>query len=784
MHICQPRFLKRLACLALATLLGGCIPALYSEDPATRLQAVAEENDQRTLFLMALDVTMPIGRNYGAPDCIRGICRANYQADVRLAAVKRLTTAPYLLICASWGDGEGFHEAYAHIPTKYTRGRDYDFSYSDYGFYTEVAPGDAVREAAFKQLATPETFADLCNFLANPFPICSHTYVRAINQDFPLPTYCEVASYGEGSQNDSAFYDVYKNLRTDNPTDLVLCRALAEQPRENVLHFLRAAQPYASECLVNAYTQALDQVDEIPKELARTLFSAFQDQLEKRQICTLPKTWLMRLYFTFEEPTLQDLTFLFNGFPRMPQEEIDAILRHVKDESHLAQFYCDNLLLKSCPKPATLGISYDTHHEDYPQDLANHYAKRLTTPEACLKVALEAPSFALRLAAINRISDEPTLAKVIANPLKDTPYNTDFPGNFDSLWSHETFEWKRRTAEASALALRLAAIKRISTPDLLLSLRREAAANPLRRALSLRLRELGYSDVEAIITATEYTPFLLAQFETLQPPSDLEAIATRAKLRGIRLMAASQLCPERLRSIAESELPALSKASPESQLNFDGFYLGRSIEEIFALFGARLPSLQPILYFDDGVLCLADRAGHDLAWANRTSLKTHWLTLPAELLCRQLNLETGSFSDLERAIERTYHLSFSTAAVSKGNVSQTIGNTDTLAGETCRFFRTPLTEKASLSTALRHAYASYAISAEPLNGGLGVAFASLLEDARQANQNSADAHSYRFSPRGSIQLQWTKNAPKCSSSSTDNPFEDAANLLLPLLFSL
>lgn len=78
-----------MAILGLALALSGCTSPLKSDDPATRVKAVAELSDDKELFFVAMNVGAYVGMRAGSY-YNAFLTEENYADDVRVAAVKRL----------------------------------------------------------------------------------------------------------------------------------------------------------------------------------------------------------------------------------------------------------------------------------------------------------------------------------------------------------------------------------------------------------------------------------------------------------------------------------------------------------------------------------------------------------------------------------------------------------------------------------------------------------------------------------------------------------------------
>ena len=745
-------------------LLGGCGAPLLSENPAVRLQAVAGVEDDETLGLIALG----LGRSlkYDQAGKLEGmwIGREAYQDDVREAAAKRVRSPYHLMVCAAFRTGEVYVDPAFETGVIKVRGEWLTVEREQLRAYGRaVTTGDAVQQAAQARLESPEGFADLCAYLEREkhrAPL--HPWLPPMVFPFPPhPRDCAEAFLGS---HGSAFYDAYENRRADNPLTQALCKAIDGQSPELARRFAVAAWPLGGKALAPVYIRALERAESIPEASAREALTSFRALAKESEHLRLPGPQAYHLlYRQLSSASSEEALFLLE---HTSAQLADEILSRVRADSDFTELFCRELFheLATSEQLDAIALSYDDRGEDYLPERAKALIAHLKSDEARLKVAKESPSYALREAAILAMAREETLEKVVLESLGDVPLDLRTPEIRHPKRHLNLYESYRVGRPIAEQALRTAALERISNVATLKRIREHYAKHPLSAVASRRLSAIGYSEVDAIIAAQAYTPILFSQLAQLTTREACERIAQEATLRGVRLMAARCLGIERLRAIAQREVSTLTSRCPKNQLDFDGFYLGQPIEEIYARFAAELPELRPFLYLDGDVLCLAADHGRDLAWAKSHTVGIHWLTLPAELLKARLDLQNGTYSDLERALERKYHLDFSHETVAKGNIRQTIGNMETLAGETCRFFRSDLAASEDFGQVVRQASSEAALALQPQADTSLLALASAFEAVEAAERNASAARDYRFSPRGSIQLQWTRNAPKCSTS--------------------
>lgn len=269
----------------------------------------------------------------------------------------------------------------------------------------------------------------------------------------------------------------------------------------------------------------------------------------------------------------------------------------------------------------------------------------------------------------------------------------------------------------------------------------------------------GVCAVDRVIAASEYDAALFSVWGDLNDASANKTISERARLKGVRLMAASRLGAEDCKEIAQKELGAYAPVRADEKLTLGEFQLGMKIEDAFAILLLRYPSVKPHLYLDGKVLCIADGNGQDLAWADAQSREVHWLTLTPPIVRRIVGFKAGSFDDLERAVEKKLSVTFTTDTISKGEVSQRIKTLDTVDGETLRYFSGAMSAGENIRRSIRKARNQYDIDYNLASEvGIGALIANGFEDAMQEDENARNARSPRFAPRGSLQLQLTKNA--------------------------
>lgn len=266
--------------------------------------------------------------------------------------------------------------------------------------------------------------------------------------------------------------------------------------------------------------------------------------------------------------------------------------------------------------------------------------------------------------------------------------------------------------------------------------------------------------ITEICAYDKYNSEIFVMIENLKDRADIQKVSQSAKLKGVRILAASKLDASAFAAVVRKEAAGSTGNPSEGRLAVMGYYLGMSIEDMFAKLAAEFPDVKPTLYLSDGVLCIAGASGRDIAWANADTLTVHWIALPPSVVKHVAGFKTGSFEDLERAVEKKLGVSFGYDVIRKGNVSQKIGNLENTEGETLRYFTGEIGEGEDFGRSVRKAINQHTIDTNPLNGGFGAALANAFEVAQQADENRANAQRPMFQPQGSLQLLFTKNAAK------------------------
>ena len=242
-----------------AMVLAGCMTSpLVSSDPAVRKQAVMAINDDKELFFIAMNLKVGIKGQWPELYPETHIREGEFPDDVRVAAVERLKNMDYLLICASWNDGDEYIDP------------GYEYGKLEYGGKTHycqhdalratVNPGNAVRNAAVTRLSDFTTFKAATKSL------------DAKAEGRLLPKSPAKVARG-ASSNGNAFIDVYGHMRPGNPLDKALLTAMGKlkQPTAATALICNAAdggQGIAAE----TFTYAMRHLDGVTPQDASLLF--------------------------------------------------------------------------------------------------------------------------------------------------------------------------------------------------------------------------------------------------------------------------------------------------------------------------------------------------------------------------------------------------------------------------------------------------------------------------------------------------------------------------------
>ncbi len=736
-----------IAVLGVSSLLGCVLVSpLESPDPEIRRQAVENITDDQELFFIAMNIDVFIGQN-------PGLYPAKYPEDVRVMAVRRIKNASYLLRCASWKDNDLYEDAAAKNGRFEYKGRIYYRNGDCKAYMTQrVSQGDAVRKASAECLATPEMLKE-----------AAHCFDKDARKTlFPSATY--------SNRGETSFVDIYGNVRKNNPLDEVLTAIVEkETTTASIAAFVYNASESGPEIVPNAYNRAIHRLDGISSTDAAALFNKVvlgidtcngrdagvrKTHASGTRRDNVPLDWALEIYRHIDAPTEEVVSATIEG---ATIADVVKILSKVKQASIFPRIFSRKDFVKQVPddKRTTLRGAHGSVYEDVKPEVAKELLAPVNDQEALSQIALGAGLFSIRQAAIEKLSDDPMLQKVASDKMSDCPYDTTLEG---FGWGNGV-KWMIETQEAGIGKLKRLAISRMKDVAALKKVRKDSDEESIKKAVSERLSALGFSDVDEIIACEKYDKDLFSMFAGLKKPGELARVSEKAKLKGVRLLAASKRDATAFVAVAKKELSANAVKSAEGQLVVGGFYLGMGIEDMFAKLAAEHPDVKPTIYLDGKALCIAGGDGRDIAWSDAKSLDVHWITLPPSIVKKIAGFKTGSFEDLKRAVEKKLGVSFGRDIIRKDSVSQIIGNLENTEGETLRYFISEIGEGEDFSRTVRKAVNSNSAGNSPLDASVA-GLSNAIEDAMQADENRANAKRPMFQLPGSLQLLRTGSAAK------------------------
>ena len=230
-------------------LLSGCTSPLKSDDPATRVKAVAKLSDDKEIFFVAMNIGVHIGMREGSY-YNTFLTEENYADDVRVAAVKRLKNIDYLLCCAAWQDGDLYADSGLDQGRLEFKGENYYVHDSDSRLLAKVKPGESVRSAAIERLKKPDIFRQIAKSLAvaeGQEPIRKRLF----------PSGRKRTGSGWSDAKETLFVDHCGRIKPNNSLDIAVSRVVADGvPDSMILAFLIETSDSVS-LILNAYDVAL-----------------------------------------------------------------------------------------------------------------------------------------------------------------------------------------------------------------------------------------------------------------------------------------------------------------------------------------------------------------------------------------------------------------------------------------------------------------------------------------------------------------------------------------------
>lgn len=763
---------KLIPCVLAVGIMAGCV-SLYSDDPEMRKQAMSQISDEDRLFLIAMNLDTHLCE-YGTLIMTKG----NYYEDVRVAAVKKLSNPIYLLKCAAWLDGELLGDPKRYDEFRYN-GEEYKLE-GNYLQYLKVNGGEAVRQAAIERLVEPMMFkkvvVSMTQDISEKTKIAkarnSLTHIGYVAQDMLLPA-------GNEKVENGAFYvDWGRGINPNNPLNLVLTKVLEKQNATDIQRFLIETCDWVPAIAPYAYDGALKLAGGLNSDDAKKLYkkmflSRDEDDSEHRkapaveryrgstakgyaEVLKMAENWAWEIYRHIENP---DAEIVKSALEKSSPQDADKILARVKNPDALVNVYSDEKIVKNMPKDKrkVLRLPYGAEAFDLTHEAAVEMLGKVNDQGALCALANKSKLFSVRVGAIERITDEKVLSKIAHGEIDDCPFDTSLPG---CNMLESGIDWNTRSQNESKIRIQKVAIARMKDAANLKDVRTTSESGVIKGAVTERLKVLGLSDVAEVCAYTNFDENLFVMLKGIVANNDLLEVSKKAKLKGVRLLAASKLKGNTLMEVAKRELAGVKSRAEKGKFDLDGLYLGVDIQDAFAILVARYPEANPYLYVDDKVLCIAGEDGKDIAWAMLKSGQVHWMTLPPSVVKKMVNFKSGSFDDLERAVSQRFGVNFGTDLLRKGNVSQCVGTIDTVDGETLRYFKSEIGKGEDFARSIRKAVNRHTIETNPLNGGFGAALANAFESAQQADENRKNANAAMFAQQGSLQLQLTKNAEK------------------------
>ena len=732
---------------AIAMALSGCTSPLKSDDPATRVKAVAELSDDKELFFVAMNVGVHIGMREGSY-YNAFLAEENYADDVRVAAVKRLKNIDYLLCCAAWQDGDLYADSGLDQGRLEFKGENYYVHDSDSRLLVKVKPGEAVRSAAIARLKEPGIFRLVAKSLAT-----AEGQEPIRKRLFPSGRRWTGSGWSDGKE--TSFVDYYGHVKKDNPLDKALGKAVEEQSSsEAIADFLLGAADNGPVVVPSAYAAAFKRLSGVASDTATRLFRGIFIR-PRESVPDVFRTGAIKLYGMIDDP---DTEIVMTTLRLASIGTAPNILGRVKRADVLVKVLCDKGIVDVVPRNerCELYCPLDVVKTDMRPEVAKSFVWEVKDSTALGRIATDAALFSIRLAAVEQLSDDRQLARIVLDPLTDCPFDTSLP-KYDLISNR--IDWWNRTERTSAMRLRKLAVSRMADATVLRHVRKSTDDDSIKSTVSARLAALGVSDVAEILAASKYDKDLFSVLNELNGRQDIERVAKEAKLKGVRVVAASKLPHDVCAALVQKECTMTSVRCPEGRIEVGGFFLGMDIEDALAQFVLCFPDVKPRFYLDGKVLCIAGENGRDMAWANAENREVHWLTLPPRIVQKIVGFKSGTFSELEAAVQSALKLNFRMNVVGKGEVRQQIGEVETVAGESLRYFRSEVRKGEDFKRSVRKSLREDIALADPVSG-IGAALANAFEDAQQAEENASHAKLPRFAEQGSLQLQWTKNAVK------------------------
>ena len=686
-------------------------------------------------------------------------------------------------------------------------------------FRQYVNLGDAVRSVAKKRLEELENIKKL----ASSLNVCEASLFRGSESVYeglwPNASKDGAFEFSPSGKNKHPYFDVYEKIQPGNPLDVLMMQIINNKGNQEALSYVYNGMKKGRMITPLAYDAALMKLDPINSKIATVLFKKMilqnDTDLEKSLYYArknIPNAYVELLFKNIKNPDYEIIFAMvkhcegaiterptakkFDSSEKKPRargnetaiedlhnrddrlyskerrdiSDVMNVFKNISSPHVISAILCSNNFqkvlysLKHEQRLHTTGVSgywFDFKSEDAKAILSN------CSDDCTLgNIATNGMIHSVRLAAIEKIRDNKLLYALALHEYPHCPNDVEIKG-YDEFAAalntgDDVFSWSMKADEKSISKLRNAAIMAMTDQVLLRELRNKIKDVKLKKIITQRIVSAGGNDLEEIINARSYDSDIFEMLDGVSNTSDLLKISENANLKGIRLMAAGKISKEALIGKAKKELDK-DLHKKEDKLFIHGFYLGQGIEETFARIAVFTPEIKLKLYFDakDEVLCLKKENGRDIAWANTTeNYPVYWLTLPPETVKNIFKINGGTLNDWESQISDNLKILFGSDKLKKGEVSQDIGNLETMNGETLRFFRSELSFGEKLDRSVRKTLRGMAMEENPEQGGVGNLFANIAEDAAQAKENESAAKSHQFAEKGSLQLLMTKRAAK------------------------
>lgn len=327
--------------------IAGCTSPLKSDDPATRLNAVAKVVAEDDLFLIAMNLGLRVSGRSGSY-CNAVLYPEQYSEDVRVAAVKRMSDPVRLLKCATWCDGDLYYDPAIESGTFVYNEESYWVHDAEQNLKEKVSPGDAVRAAAEQKLCENDVFARIPAAFEK-FNFDGDTYSnrkKAVNIRTEL--FPGKPRYSVGGE-ENAFVDYYASVKKDNPLNAALARIVRAQNDQFALcAFIIASRENGAGVYADAVDAAINALDGSNQvEIIRAFEKLFLVDIGSK--CSVPAIWGWKLLDKIKAPSedcLMVMAKLGYGVGKNGEtncSEVDRVAEAKFSDAVWAKCYCDEL---------------------------------------------------------------------------------------------------------------------------------------------------------------------------------------------------------------------------------------------------------------------------------------------------------------------------------------------------------------------------------------------------------------------------------------------------------